>query len=156
MRTVIGRLEKNALTKIGIILLLAIVLVCAAYGWHEYEVFFEVPAARLAANSFYPEMPPDLHHHYLQIPLDHENKALGNFTAFYILSPGFSAREDVVFWLFDNQQEQVVHFEDASLEFFGQPIAYMPYLSMPDPSVKRKTGFLMPYRSATELPPNTT
>jgi LPS-assembly protein len=43
-----------------------------------------------------------------------------------------------------NQQEQVVHFEDASLEFFGQPIAYMPYLSMPDPSVKRKTGFLMP------------
>jgi pimeloyl-ACP methyl ester carboxylesterase len=129
MRTVIGRLEKNALTKIGVILLLTVALACAAYGWHEYEVFFEVPAARLAANSFYPEMPPDLHHHYLQIPLDHENKALGNFTAFYILSPGFSAREDVVFWLFDNQQEQVGLINDSSdFERFEESLRGLSYV----------------------------
>ena len=30
------------------------------------------------------------------------------------------------------------------LEFFGVPIAYLPYFSTPDPTVKRKTGFLMP------------
>jgi LPS-assembly protein len=30
------------------------------------------------------------------------------------------------------------------LEFFGVPMAYLPYFSTPDPTVKRKTGFLMP------------
>ena len=43
-----------------------------------------------------------------------------------------------------NQQEKVIRFEDAAFEVYGQPIAYLPYLSMPDPSVKRKSGFLMP------------
>ena len=41
----------------------------------------------------------------------------------------------------------MIYFEDAQLEFFGVPIAYMPYFSAPDPTVKRKTGFLMPRRS---------
>lgn len=43
-----------------------------------------------------------------------------------------------------NQTEKMLYFEDASLEFFGMPIAYMPYFSTPDPTVKRKSGFLMP------------
>lgn len=43
-----------------------------------------------------------------------------------------------------DQQERVIYYEDASLEFFGSPVAYLPYLSMPDPTVKRKSGFLMP------------
>ncbi len=43
-----------------------------------------------------------------------------------------------------NQEERVIYYEDASFEFFGQPIAYFPYLSMPDPTVKRKSGFLIP------------
>lgn len=43
-----------------------------------------------------------------------------------------------------DQQEQMIYYEDASFEFFGQPIAYLPYLSMPDPTVKRKSGFLIP------------
>ena len=34
----------------------------------------------------------------------------------------------------------MIYFEDASLEFFGQPIAWLPYFSAPDPTVKRKTG----------------
>jgi LPS-assembly protein len=41
-------------------------------------------------------------------------------------------------------EEQTVYFEDAYLELWGMPVAYLPYFSMPDPSVKRKTGFLMP------------
>ena len=41
-----------------------------------------------------------------------------------------------------------MYFEDARLEFFGVPLAYMPYFSAPDPTVKRKTGFLMPIVSA--------
>src|SRR3954454_23956191 len=38
----------------------------------------------------------------------------------------------------------MLDFETAQLEFFGVPIAYMPYFSTPDPTVKRKSGFLMP------------
>ena len=43
-----------------------------------------------------------------------------------------------------DQGEKMMYFEDARLEFFGMPLAYMPYFSTPDPTVKRKTGVLMP------------
>ncbi|MBO0755400.1 MAG: LPS-assembly protein LptD [Bradyrhizobiaceae bacterium] len=43
-----------------------------------------------------------------------------------------------------NQNEKMLYFEDATLEFFGVPIGYFPYFSTPDPTVKRKTGFLLP------------
>jgi LPS-assembly protein len=46
-----------------------------------------------------------------------------------------------------NQTERMMYFEDARIEFFGVPIAYMPYLATPDPTVKRKTGVLMPIYS---------
>jgi LPS-assembly protein len=42
-----------------------------------------------------------------------------------------------------------MYFENAQLEFFGVPMAYLPYFSTPDPTVKRKTGFLMPYMTST-------
>lgn len=42
------------------------------------------------------------------------------------------------------QQEQTIYYEDASLEFFGVPIAYIPYLWGPDGTVKRASGFLLP------------
>jgi LPS-assembly protein len=43
-----------------------------------------------------------------------------------------------------DQTEKMLYFEDARIEFFGVPLAYIPYFSTPDPTVKRKTGFLMP------------
>jgi LPS-assembly protein len=43
-----------------------------------------------------------------------------------------------------DSKEKMVYYEDASFEFLGTPIAYLPYLSQPDPTVKRKTGFLLP------------
>jgi LPS-assembly protein len=43
-----------------------------------------------------------------------------------------------------DQSGKMLYFENAQLEFFGVPMAYMPYFSTPDPTVKRKTGFLMP------------
>jgi LPS-assembly protein len=58
-----------------------------------------------------------------------------------------------------DQNEKMIYFEDATLEFWGHPIAYMPYFSTPDPTVKRKTGFLVPtfsssskYGVAVEVP----
>jgi LPS-assembly protein len=50
-----------------------------------------------------------------------------------------------------DQNEKMIYFEDANLEFFGQPIAYLPYFSAPDPSVKRKTGFLIPNTSTSSI-----
>ncbi len=43
-----------------------------------------------------------------------------------------------------DEGEKMVYFEDARIEFFGVPIAYFPFLSAPDPTVKRKSGFLFP------------
>ena len=43
-----------------------------------------------------------------------------------------------------DQGEKMLYFEDARLEFFGYPLAYFPYFSAPDPTVKRKTGVLVP------------
>lgn len=43
-----------------------------------------------------------------------------------------------------DQGEKMIYFEDARIEFFGVPLAYVPFFSAPDPTVKRKTGFLQP------------
>jgi LPS-assembly protein len=58
-----------------------------------------------------------------------------------------------------NQGEKMIYFEDAHLEFFGKPIAWLPYFSAPDPTVKRQSGLLMPsinsnsnYGVAVEIP----
>jgi LPS-assembly protein len=48
-----------------------------------------------------------------------------------------------------NESEKMMYFEDASIEFFGVPLAWMPYFSAPDPTVKRKTGLLMPIVSTS-------
>jgi LPS-assembly protein len=46
-----------------------------------------------------------------------------------------------------DEGEKMIYFENASLEFFGRPVAYFPYFSAPDPTVKRKSGFLIPVAS---------
>lgn len=51
-----------------------------------------------------------------------------------------------------NQTEQMVYYEDARLEFSGVPIAYVPFFTHPDPTVRRKTGFLVPgFLASTQL-----
>jgi LPS-assembly protein len=43
-------------------------------------------------------------------------------------------------------------YYDAVLEMYGWPVAYFPYISAPDPSVKRASGLLMPsIGSSSEL-----
>jgi LPS-assembly protein len=41
-------------------------------------------------------------------------------------------------------EHKMIEFRDASLEFYGIPVFYTPYLSQPDPSVKRQSGLLIP------------
>ena len=45
---------------------------------------------------------------------------------------------------YHNADEKNMIFEDSFIEFFGVPVFYIPYLTQPDPSVKRRSGFLMP------------
>ena len=48
-----------------------------------------------------------------------------------------------------DRNEQTISYRNASLEMFGVPVAYTPYLSHPDPSVERKTGILVPRFGST-------
>src|SRR5262245_10123190 len=48
-----------------------------------------------------------------------------------------------------DEGEKMLYFEDARVEFFGVPLAYVPFMSTPDPTVKRKSGFLFPGLSQT-------
>lgn len=45
------------------------------------------------------------------------------------------------------QGDKTVTFQDARFEFLGVPLAYVPVLTQPDPTVRRKTGLLVPQPS---------
>ena len=51
-----------------------------------------------------------------------------------------------------NQTDKIIEYQDAFMEFAGIPVFYTPYLSHPDPTIKRRSGFLTPrYGADTEL-----
>jgi LPS-assembly protein len=51
-----------------------------------------------------------------------------------------------------NGVTHTVRMENARFELFGMPIAYLPYLEVPDQTVKRKSGFLFPtFKSAQSI-----
>lgn len=43
-----------------------------------------------------------------------------------------------------DQERKTVQYRDATMEIMGIPVAYTPYFSHPDPTVKRQSGFLAP------------
>ena len=43
-----------------------------------------------------------------------------------------------------DQEIKEIRYQDAVFEVFGVPVGYFPYFSHPDPTVKRKSGFLTP------------
>ena len=49
-----------------------------------------------------------------------------------------------------NNNTRRVEYEDASLEFFGKPIATLSRFSHADPAIKRKSGFLVPTLKESE------
>uniref|UniRef100_A0A8J4HBW9 LPS-assembly protein LptD n=1 Tax=Acidicaldus sp. TaxID=1872105 RepID=A0A8J4HBW9_9PROT len=44
----------------------------------------------------------------------------------------------------DDLDEKRIKFQDATMEILGVPIFYLPYVSTPDSTVKRESGFLAP------------
>jgi LPS-assembly protein len=54
--------------------------------------------------------------------------------------------------IIENQQTRTIYFENAWFDLFGVPIAYIPFLSAPDPTVTRHSGLLAPvYTSKSAL-----
>ena len=49
-----------------------------------------------------------------------------------------------------DQAAATISYQDAQFELFGVPILYTPYFEHADPSVKRKSGFLMPQPSTSD------
>lgn len=50
------------------------------------------------------------------------------------------------------KSEATIAYKDATFEMFGYPVMKLPYFKHADPSVKRKSGFLLPrYGSSTDL-----
>lgn len=48
-----------------------------------------------------------------------------------------------------NNTEKTIYYENATLEVGGIPVAYLPYFWSPDPTEKRRTGFLAPHYIAS-------
>ena len=44
-----------------------------------------------------------------------------------------------------NKKKQLFEYNDSWLKVFDKKVFYIPYFSHPDPSVKRKSGFLTPF-----------
>jgi LPS-assembly protein len=87
-------------------------------------------------------------------------RSKGNYTTFYngvytACEPCKDNPKKPPLWqvkaarIIHDQNEKMIYFEDASLDFFGKSIVWLPYFSAPDPTVKRKTGFLMPTASVS-------
>jgi LPS-assembly protein len=55
--------------------------------------------------------------------------------------PLFQIRADTII---ENKEQQLIEYRDAELDFDGFPFLYSPYLSHPDPTVKRRSGLLPP------------
>ena len=51
-----------------------------------------------------------------------------------------------------DERKSQIRYQDAFLEFWNFPVFYLPYLSHPDPTVKRESGFLTPeFGRSTDL-----
>ena len=63
--------------------------------------------------------------------------------------PIWRVKAQKIIW---NGKTKTVRFERSRFEFFGFPLAFLPAFEIADPTVKQKSGFLMPsYRSSSEL-----
>jgi LPS-assembly protein len=90
------------------------------------------------------------------------DRTIGNYTVFHngvytACAPCKDDPKKPPLWqvkaarIIHDQGEKMMYFEDARLEFFGKPMAWLPYFSAPDPTVKRKTGMLMPMAGYSSL-----
>lgn len=68
------------------------------------------------------------------------------------------ADRQIPFWqirarrVIHDEEAREIHFESATLEFAGLPVFHVPWMKIPDPTVDRASGFLVPsFSSSTTL-----
>jgi LPS-assembly protein len=72
-------------------------------------------------------------------------------------APGYCKLNPTPFWqirskrVIHDELTRQLYFENARLEFLGVPIFYTPRLRLPDPTVDRATGFLVPTFFTSDL-----
>ena len=117
---------RRALTRVLLTLLGLTALVGGSVGHAAYRASRKPPISRLALGAFYPEMPADTRHPYLNFPLDYGDPSSALFRGFYILSPHFQSDASVVFFLTDGQMELVGPNPDFS--FFEAELPGLSYV----------------------------
>ncbi len=117
---------RRSLTRVLLTLLGLTALVGGSVGYAAFRAIRKPPISRLALGAFYPEMPANARHRYLNFPLDYEDSSSALFRAFYILSPHFQSGASVVFFLTDGQMELVGPTPDFS--FFEAELPGLSYV----------------------------
>ncbi|QBX99976.1 LPS-assembly protein LptD [Rhodophyticola sp. CCM32] len=96
----------------------------------------------------------------LQIAATEINRSGGRYTQLYqtvASSCEICAENPTPIWeirarrIVHDQLERQLYFEHAQFRALGVPIAYLPRLRMPDPTVERATGFLTPTITSSNL-----
>lgn len=101
--------EKKHKSKKKKILFAALVILAVIAGVLVYlhDDFYKIPISRIGLTESYAEMPEDRFHHYINLPIDHNQTASGSFRGFYQLSPNFYKSKNITFLLTDGQMELV-------------------------------------------------
>tara|TARA_B100000902_G_C27321895_1_gene925227 strand:- start:3232 stop:5319 length:2088 start_codon:yes stop_codon:yes gene_type:complete len=55
--------------------------------------------------------------------------------------PGWKLKSNKIY---HDSENKTIHYDHAQIQLFNIPVFYLPYFSHPDPSVKKRSGFLMP------------
>ncbi len=55
--------------------------------------------------------------------------------------PGWKLKANKIF---QDSETKTIHYDHARIHLFNIPVFYLPYFSHPDPSVKKRSGLLMP------------
>tara|TARA_B000000557_G_scaffold133196_1_gene107995 strand:+ start:389 stop:2485 length:2097 start_codon:yes stop_codon:yes gene_type:complete len=61
--------------------------------------------------------------------------------------PGWKLKANKIF---QDNNTKTIHYDHARIHLFNIPVFYLPYFSHPDPSVKKRSGFLMPTVSSDQ------
>ncbi len=95
----------------------------------------------------------------LQIAATQINREGGRYTQMYQTVAStceVCASNPVPLWqirarrIVHDQQERQLYFEDAQFRALGVPVAWFPRLRLPDPTLERATGFLVPSITASD------
>lgn len=122
------------------LLITSLVLILISGGlWYLHCNFYKIPKTRIGFHEYYPKMPQDSFHHYLNLPIDHFQPTKETFRGFYQLSPNFYKNKNITFLLTDGQMQLVNTKTDFS--FFENVLKGNSYVLI---GVRGHTPILFP------------